>query len=139
MIDHFLTTRQIGKVKHQVAPAVLEAMMRYSWPGNIRELLNVLERAQVLAEENTITIDDLPENMLVHPMNAPGAAGHENATGNPLHLEEMERSHVLHVLEQFKYNKVHAAKALGISRRSLYRLIEKYELERANPGSSPMS
>src|SRR5215211_6771813 len=57
---------------------------------------------------------------------AEGAAGPE---GDPLHLREVERRHVLHVLQQEKGNKVHAARALGISRRALYRLITKYHLE----------
>ena len=133
LIDHFLTIRQIGKVKHDVHPAALQMMMQYAWPGNIRELLNVLERAQILAEENTITVDDLPENLVVHPAQAPSSSRPEAAQVDPLHLDAMERGHVLRVLEQFKFNKVHAAKALGISRRSLYRLIAKYQLEPAAP------
>jgi DNA-binding NtrC family response regulator len=126
LIDHLLTIRQFGKVKHQLHPDALQVMVNYAWPGNVRELVNVLERAQILAEDNTITIDDLPENMIVHPVSSAQAyVGEENS----LRLDAMERQHVLKVLDQFKHNKVHAAKALGVSRRSLYRLIEKYQLE----------
>src|ERR1019366_1728530 len=129
LIDHFLTIRQLGKIKYQVHPDALQAMMRYAWPGNIRELLNVLERAQILAEDHTITVDDLPENMIVHPMQLTSSAKVNVSETNPFQLEAMERNHVQSILEQFKFNKVHAAKALGISRRSLYRLIAKYDLE----------
>ena len=129
LIDHFLTIRQMGKIKYQVHPDALQAMIRYAWPGNIRELLNVLERAQILAEDQTITIDDLPENMIVHPKQTAGSAKVDVSEANAFQLEAMERNHVQSILEQFKFNKVHAAKALGISRRSLYRLIAKYDLE----------
>jgi two-component system response regulator AtoC len=119
----------MGKIKFQIHPDAQHAMTRYAWPGNIRELLNVLERAQILAEERTITLDDLPENMIVHPMQPTGSRRPEASEANPLQLEAMERKHVQSILEQFKFNKVHAAKALGISRRALYRLIAKYDLE----------
>jgi DNA-binding NtrC family response regulator len=134
LIDHLLTIRQFGKVKHQLHPDALQAMIRYGWPGNVRELANVLERAQILAEGNTITLDDLPENMIVSAASPPPARGHEE---NSLHLDAMERIHVLRVLEQFKFNKVHAAKALGISRRSLYRLMERHHFETTKPATEP--
>jgi DNA-binding NtrC family response regulator len=137
LIEHFLTIRQLGKVKYQVHPDALRAMVNYAWPGNIRELLNVLERAQILAEEHTITIDDLPENMIVHPVHSAETPRLEVAEANPLHLDAMERSHVATVLEQFKFNKVHAAKALGISRRALYRLIAKHHLEAKRLSDGP--
>lgn len=137
LIEHLLTVRQIGKVKYHVHPDALQVMMRYAWPGNIRELVNVLERAQILAEEHTITIDDLPENMIVHPVSPLDPARREVPESNPLQLEAMERSHILGVLEQFKFNKVHAAKALGVSRRSLYRLIEKYQLDSTRDAHAP--
>jgi DNA-binding NtrC family response regulator len=127
LINHFLTTRQIGKIKFQVQPHALEMMTRYDWPGNIRELVNVLERAQILAEDHLITTDDLPENMILSPVQNGNASNVvEGPTDN---LEAMERRHVLSVLQRLKYNKVKAANSLGISRRSLYRLIEKYRLE----------
>lgn len=128
LIDHFLTTRQIGKIRFQVQPYALEMMTRYDWPGNIRELVNVLERAQILAEDNLITTDDLPENMILLPVGTRDSVI-ETSEGQPDNLEAMERRHVLGVLQRCNFNKVHAAKALGISRRSLYRLVEKFRLE----------
>ncbi len=98
-------------------------MLAYSWPGNVRELANVLERAQILAENHVITPEDLPENVV----SAVPATSAE--AGDPRHLSEVERHHVQTILQQEKGNKVHAARILGISRRSLYRLIEKYRLE----------
>jgi DNA-binding NtrC family response regulator len=129
LIDHFLTTRQIGKFKYQVQPHALGMMTRYDWPGNIRELVNVLERAQILAEDNLITTDDLPENMKLTPVGAADSSRLGFLEEQPDNLEAMERRHVHGVLQRLNFNKVHAAKALGISRRSIYRLIEKYQLE----------
>jgi DNA-binding NtrC family response regulator len=123
LVHHFMSTRQIGKAPYQVQPEALQALQQYDWPGNVRELANVLERAQILAEENLITLDDLPESIV---QNAPAAA---NTAANPLDLRGVERRHVQQVLQQAHNNKVSAAKMLGISRRALYRLIDKYGLE----------
>ncbi len=122
LVQHFLTNRQIGPKPFQIDADALEALARYDWPGNVRELANVLERAQILAENNRITLDDLPENFMetAAPASSPGK--------DPRHLREVERRHVWEVLRQEKGNKVQAARALGISRRALYRLIAKYKL-----------
>ncbi len=123
LVQHFLSTRQIGPATFRVQPEAMNALARYDWPGNVRELANVLERAQILAEENLITLDDLPEG-LVESGAEPAAAAADSR-----HLREVERRHVQEILKEEKGNKVHAAKALGISRRALYRLIAKYRLE----------
>jgi len=122
LIEHFLTTRPIGPLRSRVDAEVMKALMAYSWPGNVRELANVLERAQILAENHVITPEDLPENILV-------SAASSQQAGDPRHLSEVERRHVQAVLHEEKGNKLQAARVLGISRRSLYRLIEKYHLE----------
>jgi len=124
LVEHLLKTRPVGPGRFAIQPDALEALVRYDWPGNVRELVNVLERAQILAEERIITLDDLPESLMaVAPVViAPGT--------DAMHLSEVERRHVLEVLQREKGNKVHAAKIMGISRRALYRLIEKYGLER---------
>jgi DNA-binding NtrC family response regulator len=117
LVEHFLTTRRLTHQHHQVDRDAMAALCRYDWPGNVRELANVLERAQILAEGPIITLDDLPEGIAgVHPV--------EN--DDPRRLMEVERHHVMAVLEEEKGNKVRAARALGISRRALYRLIDKY-------------
>jgi DNA-binding NtrC family response regulator len=122
LVHHFLTTRQVGPKPFQIDADALDALCHYSWPGNVRELANVLERAQILAENYRITLDDLPENIMET------AVSNTTPGRDPRHLREVERRHVLEVLRQEKGNKVQAAKALGISRRALYRLIEKYQL-----------
>ena len=128
LIDHFLTTRQIGPLRSRVNDEALAALTGYDWPGNVRELANVLERAQILAEDHLITPDDLPEAIL-GTLPQPSSSG-----GDPRHLRTVERRHVELVLQQEKGNKVQAAKALGISRRALYRLLEKYGLDKSSGG-----
>ena len=121
LVEHFLTTRQLGKARCRVTSDATQALLSYGWPGNIRELANVLERAQILAEDNLITLDDLPEAMQ--------AVTDMPAETSPFNLGELERQATLGALQQAKGNKVHAAKLLGITRRALYRLITKYGLE----------
>jgi DNA-binding NtrC family response regulator len=123
LVEHFLATRQIGRTRCQIDPDAMQALLAYHWPGNIRELANVLERAQILAEDQRITLDDLPETLLRAPLAA------TESSADTLNLHETEKRNVRTALHQAKGNKVHAAKALGISRRAIYRLIEKYGLE----------
>lgn len=122
LVEHILTNRQLGKTRCRIQADALRALMNYAWPGNIRELVNVLERGQILAEDNLITLDDLPETVTMHAVRNPVP------DANPLNLSDMERRTVLAALEQAKGNKAHAAKILGISRRALYRLLANYGL-----------
>jgi DNA-binding NtrC family response regulator len=129
LVEHFLTSRKLGPTHYRIEAEALEALTRYDWPGNVRELANVIERAQILAEGHLITIDDFPDNLAEakRPPSAVAPAG-----GDPRHLREVARRHVQAVLQEVKGNKVRAARALGISRRALYRLISKYRLEVTN-------
>jgi DNA-binding NtrC family response regulator len=82
-----------------------------------------------LAEDHLITLDDLPETVTEAALDAAAGAPAGGVAGDPRHLREIERRHVEQVLQQERGNKVQAARALGISRRALYRLIDKYHLE----------
>lgn len=124
LVEHFLTTRQRGRVRYQIEPAALELLMHYDWPGNVRELANVLERAQILAEQPVITVQDLPE-----ALRRRGLPRDPKPAMGSLNLRELERQAVQAALAQSRGNKVQAAHLLGVSRRTLYRLIEKYHLD----------
>jgi len=120
LVDHFLKTRQLGPQPHSVTAEALSALKRYDWPGNVRELANVLERAQILAEANSITGDDLPE-----PIRAPSStAAHE--PGNPFNLDVVEKKLLGEALQHTHGNKLAAARLLGISPRTLYRMLERF-------------
>ena len=94
-------------------------LVKYHWPGNVRELENVLEHAYVLARGKTITPDDLPEYVKK-------VAEGRDGTGES--LEEIERQHLVKVLKECNGNKRLAAKKLKISRSTLYRKLEKYNI-----------
>ncbi|MGL4555478.1 MAG: sigma-54-dependent transcriptional regulator [Gemmataceae bacterium] len=132
LVEHLLTTRQLGSARYRVAPAALEALVRHGWPGNVRELANVIERAQILAEGHLITPDDLPETLLA-PLPASGPEGE----ADPDSLWAVQRDHVVSVLGECHGNKVHAAQRLGVSRRALYRLLDKYHLRDREPHGRP--
>jgi DNA-binding NtrC family response regulator len=132
LVEHFLTTRPLGTVRCAVDPDALAALVAYDWPGNVRELANVVERAQILAEGHRITLGDLPESVT-----APGpAAAAAAAPAAEPPLREAEKRCVAAALARAGGNKVKAAKALGVSRRALYRLIDKHGLDRG-PGDPP--
>lgn len=109
-------------------------LLNCHWPGNIRQLVNVLDRASVLADNDMITIDDLPSEIVDGP-NEPvegfrPAAGRTHDTSR---LDEIEKAHIVEILEREKGNKAKAARALGIHRRKLYRLLERYDLHKPDP------
>lgn len=104
----------------QIEARAMQALERYSWPGNIRQLMNVIERAKILAEGASVRWQDLPAEVRC-PIE-----GKHAANGDGDKLEEIERAHVVEVLLREKGNKARTARALGINRRSLYRLLEKY-------------
>ncbi|GAB5441370.1 MAG: sigma-54 dependent transcriptional regulator [Fuerstiella sp.] len=123
LIDHFL--RRSGRPAWQMSDDAREALCTYHWPGNIRELSNVIERATILADDQQIRTADLPDEV-ARPSSSVGKAA-DDAIDN---LEERERRHVARILERQAWNRKETATALGITRRSLYRLIEKYQLVR---------
>jgi DNA-binding NtrC family response regulator len=129
LVDHFLRTRPLGPAPMAVDPPALAVLVRYDWPGNVRELANVVERAQILVEGGMITTDDLPDN-LVRAVPVTDAGVLEGADS----LDGVERRHVAEVLKKAGGNKVQTAKALGVSRRTLYRMIDRYGLAEQLPG-----
>ncbi len=130
LVTHFLATRTVGGTPMKIEPEAVAVLTRYAWPGNVRELANVVERAQILAEGTTITLDDLPETVVRTASSASPVAPQD-----PDSLDAVECRHVAEVLRRVRGNKVRAAKALGISRRTLYRMIERYGLD-APPASA---
>ncbi len=105
----------------EIEPEAMQAIQRYAWPGNVRQLINALERAKVLADEETIRLYDLP-NEVSRATEEEHPAGELTDTA----LATIERAHIVEVLQREKGNKSRAAGSLGINRRSLYRLIEKF-------------
>jgi two-component system response regulator PilR (NtrC family) len=110
-----------GRPVPRLTEAALEALRRYAFPGNVRELENILERAFALADGDTVGAEDL--NLTLERQAAGnGAAGWENSSLQD-YLDQMEREAILKALEQTGGNKTAAARLLGVTFRSLrYRL-----------------
>lgn len=106
-----------------VEPEAIQALERYDWPGNVRQLINALERAKILADDNTIHSYDLP-----HEVSRDASSEVHAANGLDDSLATIERAHIVEVLQHENGNKARAARKLGVNRRSLYRLIEKFEI-----------
>jgi DNA-binding NtrC family response regulator len=110
----------------EVDPDVLPILERYHWPGNVRQLINALERAKILADENLIRARDLP-----HEITASAPHDSPPTVQDVDDLATIQRVKIVEVLRRVGGNKTHAAKALGIERRKLYRLLEKYQIQDA--------
>ena len=115
--------RRIGRGPARCSPEAIAVITGYQWPGNIRELRNVLERALIMAPEADVL---LPAH--VPPEIFTAAAADTASTDVHLTLEELEKRHVLRVLDHHNDNRSRAARALGISRATLYEKLHKYGL-----------
>ncbi|MCC7475177.1 MAG: sigma 54-interacting transcriptional regulator [Pirellulales bacterium] len=116
-------------------PRAMEELLHYRWPGNVREMKNVIERAVVLTRSEYIDSDDLVLSTLRTAGDTDsGLIEISNCKGEAASLADMEKHHILAVLRQTGWNKSRAAIILGIERSTLDRKIRRYDLveERAN-------
>jgi len=122
---HFLrkVSEAQGKRVEAISDEVMDILLSYQFPGNVRELENIMERAVTLAQGNSIEVHHLPPDLqqMVHKLHRPRR---EFKT-----LEENEREHVAWVLEQVDGNKTKAAEILGIDRVSLWRKLKRYGMD----------
>jgi DNA-binding NtrC family response regulator len=109
----------------QIEAEALQAIEAFDWPGNVRQLINALERAKIMTDDGVISIRHLPREVVTR-RSAPTPPAVAATVPTTDALSDVERAHVLEVLERERGNKARAARALGLNRRSLYRLLEKY-------------
>ncbi len=124
-IAHFarMFERNVGGLTAEAA----DRLLRHVWPGNVRELRNAMERAVAMSTGTELAVEDLPERIRDYrTSNLPPALDHELA----LSLEDIERRHILRVLDAKEGNKVAASTSLGIDRKTLYRKLVRYGVER---------
>ncbi len=122
----------------KLGPGVMELFLASAWPGNVRQLINAIERAKILADDHEILLDNLPadlRNALRKNEAKDTTRGETNQTapssiiGSEIELSSISKLHVMEVLRRNNGNKAKSARALGIARRSLYRLLERFELD----------
>jgi DNA-binding NtrC family response regulator len=113
--------RSSGRPPLPLSPAATETLLTHAWPGNVRELRNVLERATLFCTTGTIRPADLQMTE-----SKPAAGWQEPRL---VSLQEVEKEHILHVLEAVQWNKTKAADVLGMARITLYEKIKNYHLQ----------
>jgi len=119
LVEYFLNRLWSGHAPFKITDGAMRGLLDYSWPGNVRELRNVIERGMILAENNLITEQALPRELMDKGGDSLGV----------LSLASMERMHIGRVLQFHGGNRSMAAQSLGISRKTLYRKIMEYTLE----------
>ena len=131
LVDYFLErASQKTKRKKTISSAAMELLAAYDFPGNVRELENIMERAVILQDGDQIEADDLPDKVRVHAPNR-GRLGIERAQ---MTLEDLEKEYLTAVLEETNWQKKKASSILGINASTLYRKIQRYGLEREKMG-----
>jgi transcriptional regulator with PAS, ATPase and Fis domain len=129
MLARYLTHKicqRLNKPPYIVAPDVIEAFLRYPWPGNVREMQNVLEGAIQLSTQPVITYEMIKRYLSLPPKSLVEAETELDNTEAEVSISSLERIMVKKYLHKFNNNKSKTAKALGISRKTLYRWIKEY-------------
>ncbi len=128
LVDHFMKMFN-EKMRRQIKEVNKEAMkflMDYDWPGNIRELENLLERSCVLAQGTAITLDHLPENFCARTSSQSSSSNGNGSLKDV--LREPEKKIIVEALEQVNWNRKRAAGLLNINRTTLYNKMRKHRL-----------
>jgi len=108
--------------RRMLSTAALDALLRHTWPGNVRELRNTIERLVVSSHGSLIEAFDLTDTVITPPA---AATGGQPFSDLPT-LDDLERRYLLHVLEAANGNRTRAAEILGVDRRTLYRMAERF-------------
>jgi two-component system response regulator HydG len=125
LADFFLKkyAKKNSRSIHGFTPRAVDLLMRHDWPGNVRELENVVERAVIMSRGNMITPLEFPE--IIKELDIDGQASRVDLTPGRS-LKEVEKDMILRTLDETAGNRTHAAKQLGISRRTLQLKLKEY-------------
>jgi DNA-binding NtrC family response regulator len=126
LCEHFLSqfARRFALDKPSISVGAMQAMRGYHWPGNVRELCNVLERASIIANGGEIQLEHLPADL--RRASDAGDDKEDEVSPLDLSLEAAERDQIRRALDSAGGRRVTAARLLGLSRRTLYRKLDKY-------------
>ena len=132
----FERARKRHAIEHlRLSPAVLQHLIAYHWPGNVRQLENVMERLVVLSTTEIISTEDLPPELTAPPRPAPFWL---DLPDQGISLEALERDLIRRALEKFNGNQTQAARYLDISRRTLIYRMEKHGLAPETPSKDDL-
>lgn len=125
--DLRLLVRHFTEPDWRVDPDVIELLEGYSWPGNVRQLQNAIDRAKILSDDDQVRVENLPPEIVdsIHTRQSTSSPG-------DVDLETLTRHHIVETFRRHAGNKARTARALGIGRRTLYRMLEKYGIEDAS-------
>jgi DNA-binding NtrC family response regulator len=136
LVDHFLKRccpdEYQGNLGSLIDDKAMQALQRYDWPGNVRELENVIERASIIREGDRITVKDLPS--FLNSGSGDDAPASSLRVGGLVTLDELERAHILGVLEATGGARKQTSEILGINASTLYRKLKKYGLQDTDDG-----
>lgn len=115
------------KAVSHIAESAMQRLREYAWPGNIRELERLIEKAVAMSAGRVLELEDFPEIVAAASVQGSETRRGESARGDPAaSLEEVERAHILRVLAETGFNKSKASEILGIDRATLYRKAKSY-------------
>ena len=137
LVGHFLAryAEKNKKGVSHVSDEAMELLKAYSWPGNIRELEHAIERAVAMTNTAVLFPEDFPPEISKQESAATNAAGvavasvSVEAGGASPSLEDMEKAHIMKVLQEVNFNKSKASEVLGIDRATLYRKAQRYGID----------
>jgi len=132
LAEYFLKAgnKRLGKEIKGFTKKALKLIYEYGWPGNIREMENTIERCLILAEKNMIDIDDLPSHIKTSDSTLGDTfSGPLFSDDNIISFEKLKEESIRHALKVTNGNIVEAAKKLQLGRATIYRLMEKYNIE----------
>lgn len=136
LVDHFLRdcARRHLRTAPEVAPELIQFLKIYDWPGNVRQLRNVIENMMVMGQQNRLTLQDLPKYLSGNPSSQSKAP-----SAGSLNLTELEREAILSALKRSYGNRTRAAHTLGISVRTLQRKLKLWGMENSASPDLPHS
>ena len=139
LIDYFVKKHTRGTVREiKIEPTAKKLLNDYHYPGNVRQLESAIERAILLSENDTITVDDLPPEMLQGSRPAVfGGDGDSNFKLPPegINFEDVERSLIMQAMERTDNNITKSAKLLGLTFRTLQYRLEKFGFKKDGDGT----
>ncbi len=126
LVNYFLKKYHKEKTPVRIEPEVMDQLKAFSWPGNIRELANVIQQMILFCERNTITLNDLPSSLFSYRESPSKIDGKINL---PKMVSDLEKKWIISKLKEVNWNQEKASRLLGITRKMLINRINKYQIK----------